>query len=139
MAMALVDCLLEIIWPTDNGGMGGAVFHKAQHAPGLVSRFLERVVLGLRRLACAAREIKFIEFMRLQDALLPVSENVMAAGHAADDMLAELLPCHIARSMASFPKLTRFYSPTLWQRQTPNSFESWKRCKHDPSHLHCDN
>jgi hypothetical protein len=79
--------------------MGGAVFHKGQHAPRLVSRFLERVVLGLIGLACAAREIKFIEFMRLHDALLPVSEHAMAAGHAADDVLAEPLPRHVARRM----------------------------------------
>jgi hypothetical protein len=37
--------------------------------------------------------------MRLHDALLPVIEHARAVGHAADEVLAEILPRHVARRM----------------------------------------
>src|SRR5512137_487770 len=61
--------------------MGGAVFHKGQHAPRFVPSFLETVVLGLIGLACAAPENKFIEFKRFHDALSLASEHTIAAAH----------------------------------------------------------
>jgi len=51
----------------------------------------------------------------------------MAAGHAADDVMAELLPRHVARRMGIISDAHAHLVADTLQRQTPTSFRSWKR------------